>query len=451
MPSSSSTSSSVPLIKGYLPVRLRIPVPSERRTTTTTTSGSEGEHQNVSMDETFFYVREHRGKQQQSTEPATEEEETKVSTKSGTTTTTATLFVANAPIIPGISTKILLKSIFGRFADVTRVTVVQNPRAAAATLAIVASLGGEPKTTPASFSSSSSASSLTAWSDKSEFFYPTFLPPIMSSKEGKYAHVVFGSVKEMKKAKKALEDLMTPGSSHNKGGSRNRRNRRSKGKHDDKDIGTEEATDKNGPALELDSIEIQTLSDESLRQWEERRRNVLGIASADDSDDDGDYDVFNTETSKIANSNNSSVRKHASVLAVAHRYQESCKLLSRSKLLEECNLVMQAYEEAEEAKRRAQEAARSQPDEDGFVTVSYSNAVGSKVELEESATATTPSRRKGNKRSRKKKEGSKELTDFYRFQRRENRKRTMEDLRKQFDEDLKKVKRMKDEKQYRPF
>jgi ribosomal RNA-processing protein 7 len=114
---------------------------------------------------------------------------------------------------------------------------------------------------------------------------------------------------------------------------------------------------------------------------------------------------------------------------------------------------MQAYEEAEGAKRRAQEAARSQPDDDGFVTVSYATAVGSKEELEESATATTPSRRKGNKRSRKKKQaaGSQELHDFYRFQRKEGRKRTMEELRKQFDEDLKKVKRRKEEKQYRPF
>ena len=122
--------------------------------------------------------------------------------------------------------------------------------------------------------------------------------------------------------------------------------------------------------------------------------------------------------------------------------------------MEECNRVMTEYEEAEEAKRRAQEAAKAQPDDDGFVTVSYSTAVGSKAELEQSMTATTPSRRRsGNKRSRnnKKNIGSSELKDFYRFQRRENRKRTMDDLRQQFEEDLKRVKRMKEEKQYRPF
>ena len=111
------------------------------------------------------------------------------------------------------------------------------------------------------------------------------------------------------------------------------------------------------------------------------------------------------------------------------------------------------HEDAEEAKRRSKEEAMAQPDEDGFVTVSYSNAVGSKVDFEESLTATTPSRRKGNKRFRKKKDpvGSGELKDFYRFQRADSRKRTMEELRKKFEEDVRKVKRLKEEKEYRPF
>ena len=53
--------------------------------------------------------------------------------------------------------------------------------------------------------------------------------------------------------------------------------------------------------------------------------------------------------------------------------------------------------------------------------------------------------------AKKKFSGADELHDFYRFQRRDNRKRNLEDLRKQFEEDLRRVKRMKQEKQYRPF
>lgn len=350
--------SSSPLIKGYLPVRLRL---------SNSTGGDDEE-------ETFFYVREHKG-------PTTSElNDSKSPSKAG-----CTLFVANSPVIPGITTKILLKSIFGRYADIFRVAVVENPRSVAANQQ----------------HQQDSSTTIGCWSSKVK--NPTFLPPIHS--EGKYAHVTFESQKGMKKAMKALNEIM-----HKKGSD---------------DI----------PGLVLERIEIQTLADETNRQY----RKSLWKQKGHDHDFDSDEEQDPEHKSAIH--------------AVADRYRASCNFMSRSELLNECNAVMQAYEDAEEKKSRAQEAAKSQPDGDGFITVSYSAAVGSKTELEESITATTPSRRKGNKRSRKKKEtvGNTELKDFYRFQRRENRKRTLEDLRHQFDEDLKKVKRMKEDRQYRPF
>jgi ribosomal RNA-processing protein 7 len=341
--------SSSPLIKGYLPVRLKLP------------------NREADDDENFFFVREHKGAKSEQSEPS----------KAG-----CTLFVANSPVVPGITTKILLKSIFGRFADISRVTVVENPRNAA----------------------NQQEEKIECWSSNAK--HPTFLPPIHS--EGKYAHVAFESPNGMKRAMKALHEVM-----HKKG-------------------------DDGIPGLVLERIEIQTLSDETNRQYRESLRKAR---EHDDSEEDDGSDEEEEREKKTG------------IHAVAERYRASCNFMSRSELLKECNTVMQAYEDAEEEKRRVQETARSQPDDDGFVTVSYSSAVGSKTELEESMTATTPSRRKGNKRSRKKKEGvgNTELTDFYRFQRREGRKRTLEDLRNQFEEDLKKVKRMKEDRQYRPF
>jgi ribosomal RNA-processing protein 7 len=332
-------------IKGYLPVRLKL-----------------GEE-----DESFFYIREHHGGQ------------------SGTTKQGCTLFVANAPIVPGISTRILLKSLLGRYEDITRVSVVPNPRQT---------------------ESEERSSVCASWSDKVQ--NPSFLPPIYS--EGKYAHVVFASFKAMKKTLQAMHDVM-----------------RQK---------------ENKPGLTLERIEIQTLADESANQHRKNQKKILGQEEdGDDESDDEDDDEVDDH-------------KQTGILAVAQRYQRSCTRLSRAELLEECNAVMTAYEKAEEDKRRAQAAAKEQPDGDGFVTVSYSTAVGSKAELEESNTASaTHSRRKGNKRNRKKKEaaGSSELGDFYRFQRRDNKKRSLADLRTQFEEDLKKVKRMKEEHHYRPF
>jgi ribosomal RNA-processing protein 7 len=415
----------------------------------------------ITTEETFFYVREHQGRAAENTNSTNtnnnSEAQPPATLKKGTT-----LFVANAPIVPGVSTKLLLQSIFGRFADVTRVTVVQNPRAAARNHqqqetegdASSSSIATTTETTSSSSSSSSTpSSSLLAWSEKDQFFQPTFLPHILSSTEGKYAHVVFSTPKEMKKAKKALEEAMTNQSrSHAaNGGSRKRpKGRKHQTTKEDKE---EEETQRQQCALILDKLELQTLSDESLRQ---RKETIRKAFREDEFDSTEDFGAENSDDVDNAFEENDAdtTRKHAAVLAVAKRYKESCQFLkSRAQLLEECNSVMQAYEDAEEAKRLAHEAHKAQPDDDGFVTVSYSKAVGSKVDFEESATATTPSRRKGNKRSRKKKEaaGSTELQDFYRFQRADNRKRTMEDLRRKFEEDVRKVKRLKEEKQYRPF
>ena len=43
------------------------------------------------------------------------------------------------------------------------------------------------------------------------------------------------------------------------------------------------------------------------------------------------------------------------------------------------------------------------------------------------------------------------LTDFYHFQTKEHRKTNLQELRRKFPEDLAKLKRMKEERQYQPF
>jgi ribosomal RNA-processing protein 7 len=455
--------SAAPLIKGYLPVRLKVPKPpqlcrmDEDSCTTTAT------------DDTYFYVREHQGKTAATTSAATAQP---TASAAG-----CTLFIANAPFIPGISTKILLRSLLGRFADVTRVTVVPSPRgdghgdggsttntsSIPSTIANTTSMGYKYGDSIIEGHISSTSSLLSSfggcWSDAVD--QPSFLPPVLS--EGKYAHVVFATPKELKKAISALEELMSghvdasgnviiPGS-----GKKKRKHKHKKHNHHDNENNSNEQQSEVGgggygdisshPALTLDSIEIQTLSDESWRQWEENKRKKKSIISGNhESDDDADNDNDEGKRQHVV--------KNSGITAIAQRYRDSCSLLTRERLLEECNAVMQAYEDAEEEKRRARAASKAQPDDDGFITVSYSDGVvGSKSELEQSATATTPSRRKGNKRTRKKKDavGAQQLDDFYRFQRKENRKRSMDELRKKFQADLQKVKRLKEERQYRPF
>ena len=362
---SRSSSSPAPLIKGYLPVRVKIPSSASER------------------DETFFFVKEHRDG---NTSKVNETKDTGNNKKKKG----ATLFVVNAPTVPLVRTRLLLKSLLGRFGEVSRVTVVPNPR-------------------HAQQEADELHQQSTLWTTK--FGLPSFLPPAYS--EGKFAHVVFASPKEMRRALRALTEIMSSPSSSSSDGN-------------------------TLPGLTLDRVEIQTLADESDRQLREERT----MAKADEDttwnvDDDNDA---------LPDSSN----PQSAVVRLAERYQAS--LYSRDSLLEECNNVMEQFETAEEEDRLAREAAANQPDDDGFVTVTYSSQVGSKRELEESNNGQ--GRKKGQKRSRSKKKGysgASELQDFYRFQTKEKRKKSLQELRRRFEDDLAKVKKMKEEKQYRPF
>jgi ribosomal RNA-processing protein 7 len=113
---------------------------------------------------------------------------------------------------------------------------------------------------------------------------------------------------------------------------------------------------------------------------------------------------------------------------------------------------MAAFEDQEaEAERRAKLAAE-QPDDDGFITVTHGStpSFGAANDFEEEKHNVH--RRKAGKRSRKRKAtGADELSDFYRFQLKETRKKEVQDLKARFVEDLKKVKKLKEEKAYRPF
>jgi ribosomal RNA-processing protein 7 len=354
------SSHAAPLIKGYLPVRLTIPTKDANDETV--------------QDETYFYIKEHQ-------------------TGNGTDKkNNCTLFVANAPVVATVRTNLLLKSLFGRYGDLDRVTVIPSPK----------------QHRSESSSPQADATILSSWT--ATYQLPSCLGPIHC--EGKFAHVIFKSNKEMRRTIKALTQVMS-----------------------------ETAQNEDLPGLTLDKIEIQTLADESERQYRQEQR-VADDSDDDDDDVDEDMDI------------NKNAKKITGLLKVVERYRASCSRLSRAALLEECNAVMQEFEDAEEQDRLTREAASNEPDVDGFVTVSYTSQVGSKRELEQSTNSggSEDRRRKGQKRSRKKKEnGAGELEDFYRFQAKEHRKKSLQELRERFEEDLAKVKKMKEENKYLPF
>mmetsp|Transcript_9649 Transcript_9649/g.22642 ORF Transcript_9649/g.22642 Transcript_9649/m.22642 type:complete len:420 (-) Transcript_9649:124-1383(-) len=412
-----------PLIKGFLPVRLKL----------------------SKDDETFFYVKEHQQTSAGNSDD-TEGKKKKIN-KSG-----CTLFVVNAPVIPGVSTKLALRSLLGRYADVARVTVVPNPR-----------IRRRPDDSNKE-EEQLTIDQLALWSSKVTL--PTFLPPI--NHEGKYAHVVFASSKGLKKTMQELHRVMGLG------------NTKMQTNDSDNESDSESNKEESLPGLTMDRLEIQTLADETFAQYERDERKRLGKDPLengyddgdDDEDDFEDYDEEGNQSKKKTKNSKKSNNKEAPLkgaLAVAKRYRESRQALSRAELLAECNRVMGDYEKSEEAKRKAHQQAKdgNTVDDDGFITVSYSsNTATTGAEegggihnlLEESITTTTTSHsrrkaapRRRNNNSSNKKKGSSELQDFYRFQRKEYKKRTLDQLRTQFEEDLRKIKKMKEEHHYRPF
>eukprot|EP00986_Skeletonema_menzelii_P007924 scaffold3173_cov143-Skeletonema_menzelii.AAC.12 len=302
----------------------------------------------------------------------------------------AALFVANAPSNGPIRTDLFLRALFEPYGDIQRVTVTQNPK----------NDGGK-----SSFEHGDDVNAA------GEIFREAALAGLdgvaesresRNRRDGKFAHVVFTSSKGLKKALKALQSEMT----------------------ESEDLFTLTLSDDKMDDLKLETAQLLSSGDDAIE--------VGG---------DEDVDEENGATSLTG------------IQAVAEQArQKAYRHLSRQQLMQLCNETMAAYEDQEaEAERRAKLAAE-QPDEDGFITVTHGTtpSFGATNDFEEEKHGAH--RRKAGKRSRKRKAtGADELQDFYRFQMKETRKKEVQDLKARFEEDLKKVRKMKEQRAFRPF
>ena len=192
-------------------------------------------------------------------------------------------------------------------------------------------------------------------------------------------------------------------------------------------------------AISFDPIELQTLMDESDRQW---RNQIQQQSSIDDDDHDDGY--LNEE------------KQLSAVQMVAQQYRKNCQsYLKRQDLLEECNHVMELYEDEETTAERKRKEITSQPDDDGFITVSYqSTAVSTSTtnDLEQQqqqqrsnrnkrqrpssdGMVGTSKRTRNNKKNKGLQLGSLPIPDFYRFQTRQEQQNSISELRQRFEQD----------------
>jgi ribosomal RNA-processing protein 7 len=346
-----------PPIKGYLPIRIELPP----------VGGKDDRHTFTS----FIYIKEHAQTSQQGSNG--------ILGGSGG----ATLFIANAPANGPIRTDLFLRALLEPYGDIIRVTVAQDPRRVG---------------------SSSSAGE----EEAVEMFREAALTEVDAENatsfgrtrrgDGKFAHVVFSSSKEMKNAIKMLNREMSA------------------------------ATD----------VFAMRLGDEMIDRLKMETAQLSSNENHDDDDDVCDEEALDHSLTGI----------HA---IAAQSRQKAGRHISRQKLMQMCNDAMASFESEEEEAARRAKLAGDQPDEDGFVTVTHKStpSFGAANDMEEELHH----RRKAGKRNRKRKGGSgaDELSDFYRFQMKETRKKEAHDLKKRFEEDLAKVKKMKEDRAYRPF
>lgn len=110
-----------------------------------------------------------------------------------------------------------------------------------------------------------------------------------------------------------------------------------------------------------------------------------------------------------------------------------------STLLSSVTAYLSTFTRLEDARTRAQLRARTEPDEDGFITVTRgARAAPAKLEAAEEAL------RKEEERAKRR------IGDgFYRFQNREKAKEQERDLRRKFQEDVKRVEGMRKKRSWK--
>jgi len=386
------------LIKGYLPIRISLPSPEIK------------EKEGLCFENTFIFVKQHTSTNESSPR---------------------TLFVTNTPVYPSIQTSILLRNIFERYADVEKILVAPKPQKK---LENANDENGDDD-------NDTSVEDLTLQMFEKEIRSfgaekANTLDEERWCDQGRYAHVIFRTSKDMKNVLKAFQ---------NKNNSKKKKN----------------VKEQQNTMVRISKLEIQELQDISHKRFISYRKMILEQQHSswqgtrtnnnqtrdDGSDDDDDEHEEPTETG---------------VLALARNHRD--KILTRDTLKNICNNIMEKYEQAETEALRKQQDAMKQPDKDGFITVSYSTNVGDAIQFEQNGKLGSTGggggsgagggrRKRERTRSAKKNvlKGSDELPDFYRFQLKENKKRSLEELKHRFQEDLKRVKQMKDEKMFRPF
>ncbi|EMR10171.1 hypothetical protein PNEG_01445 [Pneumocystis murina B123] len=111
---------------------------------------------------------------------------------------------------------------------------------------------------------------------------------------------------------------------------------------------------------------------------------------------------------------------------------------SHEKLQTSIDKYMEAFYLAEEKKKRLRKFQRTEPDEEGFITVTRGGRTGA-------------GRINEGMKMQEKKKDKYILHDFYKFQRQEGKNKKLIELKKKFEEDKEKIKEFREKKRFKMY
>lgn len=120
---------------------------------------------------------------------------------------------------------------------------------------------------------------------------------------------------------------------------------------------------------------------------------------------------------------------------------EKASFPDRAKLQEHVDEHIARFERREEAVAKELEARGSKPDKDGFVLVTRKKK---DLGLEDESLLSAAQRRK-------RKRGSLEATDFYRFQKRDEKLARLQELQSRFEDDKARLRKMREARLFKPY
>jgi hypothetical protein len=296
-----------------------------------------------------------------------------------------TLFIANCPANGPIPTDAYLRAIFESSpfdADIVRVTVIQDPR-----------------------HTSSSATAATA---PNEMFFRqqttgadiNYANSSRRKGDGKFAHVVFATAKEMKRVLKKLLVL----------------NNNSK------------------EPLRLENDIIHRLSVETTKENsnnDDKQEELVGIHAV----------IKRAHYKAGRHMSRQELMQQCNNVMTLYEHDEEV-MINKAKL---------AKDQPDDDGFITVSHNKKKTSSSSSMTMMTTT---SSIELEEDYGGGIGRQRRGRNRKRKNNNlisGADELTDFYRYQMKQSRKVEVQDLKKRFEEDLVRVQKMKEERAYRPF